>query len=146
MILNGWQEIDAGGLGEGVVLDAEILWALRAAGDPEHTLVKERVRLLAGDGLPLIVPYLSLAEAMRHTHLEYGPAEAYELLLDTREILNVLEPRSEDLAAAEDVLAQGAERLTLEQAVAGAMARRLGCAVYGHSPAYHLFRVPVIMT
>ncbi len=145
MIDRAWPDIRQGRLGIGVVLDAEVLWALRVGEAPQHERVKNRAVFLAESGLPLIVCYLSLAAVAAKVQAQYGGSAALAVLRETRELFNVMLPGEDDLRAAEEVLAGGVEQLDLEQAVAGVLARRLGCSIYGFSPAYHLLRVPVVL-
>jgi len=145
MTEGGWPAIKPDRFGAGVVIEARVLWALRVAVDPDHERVARRVLSLAEQGLPLVLSYLSLAEAAVRIHGRYGPVEALALIQEARDLFNVLVPGEKDLETAEKVLDEGAEQLTLEQAVAGTMAKRLGCSIYGFSPAYHLFRVAVIV-
>ena len=58
MIDRTWPDIRQGRLGAGVVLDAEVIWALRVGVAPEHERVKRRALFLAESGLPLVVCYL----------------------------------------------------------------------------------------
>jgi hypothetical protein len=145
MTAGRWPAVTTGRLGAGVLLEADILIALRNTDHPAHDRVARRALALAESGLPLVVSYLSLAQAAS-VHYAAGDAEgAGRLLASCRETFNVVLPEERDIAAAEELLGQGVERLTLEQAVTGAMASRLGCSVYGSSPAYHLFRVAVVV-
>lgn len=141
----GWPEVRAGRLGAGVVLEAAVLWSFLDAGDKGHDRVTPRLLALAEAGTPLAVTYPTLVQVAVQAHGAYGADAAACVIARVRESLNVLAPAAEDMECAEDVLAQGVERLTLEQALAGAVARRLGCSVYGSSPAYHLFHVAVIV-
>lgn len=145
MMDQAWPDIRQGRLGIGVVLDAEVLWALRVGEAAEHERVKRRAVFLAESGLPLVVSYLSLAAVTARVQSQYGGAAAIAFLRDARDVFNVMLPCEDDLRAAEEFLAGGVEQFGLEQAVAGVLARRLGCSVYGFSPAYHLLRVPVVL-
>lgn len=145
MNVSGWPEVRAGRLGAGVVLEAGVVWTLRVGEETGHERVGQRVIALAESGLPLVVSYLSLVDVASRVQAKYGLRQANQLLSEAREIFNIVLPTAEDVQAAEDVLAQEVERLTIEQAVVGAVARRLGCSVYGYSPAYHFFHVAVVM-
>lgn len=144
MLAESWPRIHQGRLGRGVVLDSNILFALRYRDDPGHERVSRRLCELAQEGLPLVVATLSLAELARRVQEANGPQAAGAVVAEAWEILNVIPPTEEDLKSAAALLAQGIE-LTLEEAVAGSLARRLGCSIYGASPAYHLFHLPVLV-
>lgn len=145
MNVGRWPAVAAGRLGMGVFLEADVLRILRDRHHPAHDRVARRALSLAESGLPLAVSYLSLAQAAAALREAGNAEEDWRFVEECRQVLNVVLPEEEDVAAAEDLLRQGVERLTLEQAVTGAMAKRLDCSVYGWSPAYHLFRVAVVV-
>lgn len=141
----GWPEVRASRLGIGVLLDAAVLWSLLTARDEAHARVARRLLALAEQGTPLAVTYITLAQIAVRVHAEFGAGKASTVITMLRETLNIVAPVEEDLGRAEAILGQGVELLTLEQSVAGAVAQRLECSVYGTSPAYHLFHVAIIV-
>ncbi|MGE5529425.1 MAG: hypothetical protein ACM3X6_09840 [Patescibacteria group bacterium] len=140
-----WPAIRPGRLGAGVVLDAGILWALRVASAPNHARVRDRILALAGEGPPLLVVFTTLMEVADRVEEHYGGAAMLDLVAEARDAFNLVPPDAVDFTAALDVLGQGAVGMNLEQAVAGVVAKRLGCSIYGSSPGYHLMRLPVIV-
>ncbi|MCL6614585.1 MAG: hypothetical protein K6U03_08245 [Firmicutes bacterium] len=140
-----WPQIRRSRLGAGVVLDGGVVLALRLEDDPNHPRVLTAVLSLAESRVPLVVSYLSLAEAARRIHSLQGPRAAIALLRAAEGVFNLVLPTEEDLTAADGILAQGLPDLGFEEAVAGVIARRLGCSIYGLSPVYHLLHVPVII-
>jgi len=134
-----------GRLGSGVVLEAQVIWACRVADVPGHLKTRQKIQSLAESGQSLVVAYLSLAEAARRIQEGFGSPAMVEMLREARETFNIILPNQDDIEAAEEALSRGLEKLTLEQAIAAAVAKRLGCSIYGNSPAYHFWRIPVII-
>ncbi|NLG83506.1 MAG: PIN domain-containing protein [Firmicutes bacterium] len=140
-----WPRIRASRLGTGVVLDGQVVLALRIREDPNHERVLGTVGALVRQRLPLVVSSLSLYEAARRMEAREGPRAALLLWRQAGEVFNIVFPTGEDLAAAEEFLSQELPEVGLEQAVIAVLARRLGCSVYGLSPIYHLLHLPVLV-
>ncbi|MGQ9778540.1 MAG: type II toxin-antitoxin system VapC family toxin [Bacillota bacterium] len=140
-----WPRIRGSRLGAGVVLDGQVVLALRVPKDPHHDRVLTALVALVKQRLPLVVSSLSLFEAARRMEALGGPRAALLLWRQAEEVFNIVVPTREDLAEAEEFLAQDLPEISLEKAVTGVLARRLGCSVYGLSPVYHLLHLPVII-